>query len=361
MKYSVIIPAYQCEKTLKETVKSVLNAGLTNYEIIIVDDGSKDNTKKVCDSILEEYSQVRYVFQNNSGVSVARNKGMDLARGEYVWFVDSDDIVEKDSLSAIDKIIKEEHPDMLIFGMSFDYYYRSKCYRSDHLSYPLNKKMDKNEWLTLLDDLYSCNALSPVWNKLIRRNLLKENNIKFKEDMFIYEDLEFSIRCMSCCDTIYNSSKIIYHYRQAEDEGNAGRRLLKIDNLCTIISSIENALNFLYKRNSINEEKNVINNILLRLYYVLLQEKINVTNNKEIVIMAEYFSKWLLEKKIEHGSVLNERDWKYINNVLECKVFGLFVRKKIVTVKHKLAIIVKSTQWYQRKYRRENSHNSNCA
>ena len=99
MLISVIIPAFNCEKSIKHTVDSIITSGLTDYEIIIVNDGSTDNTASVCNSLCSQYSFIKYSEQENSGVSAARNKGISIATGEYIMFFDADDTAQENGFS----------------------------------------------------------------------------------------------------------------------------------------------------------------------------------------------------------------------------------------------------------------------
>ena len=89
MNFSVIIPCYNCLKTLETTVNSIRTSDLRNYELLLIDDGSTDGTGALCDVLCEKYPELRCIHQPNAGVSAARNRGVDEARGDYLWFVDS--------------------------------------------------------------------------------------------------------------------------------------------------------------------------------------------------------------------------------------------------------------------------------
>ena len=112
MKYSVIIPAFQCADSIESTVNSVLNSGLKDFEIIIVDDGSKDGTSDICDNLEKIYSQVTCIHKENGGVSSARNRGIDESQGEYILFMDSDDGYENGALSSVTELIEKNKPDI---------------------------------------------------------------------------------------------------------------------------------------------------------------------------------------------------------------------------------------------------------
>ena len=104
MKFSIIIPVYNVEKYLKKCLTSIVQQNFNDYELILVDDGSTDMSGKICDEFEEKYNNIIVMHISNSGVSNARNKGLEIARGEYIWFVDSDDYVEPEAL----KILSEQ-------------------------------------------------------------------------------------------------------------------------------------------------------------------------------------------------------------------------------------------------------------
>ena len=133
MLFSVIIPAYNCEETIENTVDSIAESGIIDYEILIIDDGSTDKTGSICDSLSQKMPSVRCIHQINAGVSAARNCGIENSQGEYILFFDADDSLDSNSLCNAVRTVEIERPDMLIFGMRFDYYHREHIYRRDSL------------------------------------------------------------------------------------------------------------------------------------------------------------------------------------------------------------------------------------
>lgn len=196
MLISVVIPAYNCINSLETTLGSVLKSGLTDCEILLIDDGSKDGTAELCDKLAHRHAWVRCIHQENGGVSAARNRGIGEARGRYILFFDADDTVDPGELASCQDILTEQEPDMLIFGMSFDYYFRGKRYRRDTMVPPLAGLRSRAEWIGRMGELYESNALSPVWNKFIRRDLLTDCQILFPGGMIEMEDFLFSVRCL---------------------------------------------------------------------------------------------------------------------------------------------------------------------
>lgn len=240
--FSIIIPAYNCEKTLEATVDSVRAAGLWDYEIILVDDGSRDNTPALCDQLCETWPEVCCIHQQNAGVSAARNRGMAEAKGEYLWFVDADDTVDADSLKEAAGIAATQKPDLLIFGMQFDYYFRGSCYRKEKLVPPCRGTLSLAALTEQFRTFYETNALSSACTKLFRRTLLTENEIRFREDMMLMEDFFFVLEVLPHCSSIYCLPEAIYRYRQGENERGAYHRLQRIPDLAEYLVPFEGAL-----------------------------------------------------------------------------------------------------------------------
>lgn len=242
MLISVVIPAYNCINSLEATLESILLSGLTDFEILLIDDGSKDGTAQLCDVLAGRHGCVRCVHRENGGVSAARNRGIQEAQGSYILFFDADDTVDPGTLACCQEILAAQRPDMLIFGMSFDYYFHGKLYRRDELTAPMSGLLPRAEWIGKMRQLYDCNALSPVWNKLIRRELLVEHQILFPGGMIEMEDFLFSLRCLKHCGNIYLLPQAIYRYRQPEDESNTYRRLCRIPSLSAYMVPFEEEL-----------------------------------------------------------------------------------------------------------------------
>ena len=165
MNFSVIVPCYNCVKTLENTVNSIRASGLSDYELLLIDDGSTDGTGALCDVLCEKYPELRCIHQPNAGVSAARNRGVDEARGDYLWFVDSDDTVDPGLLTHAVSVAAQQQPDMLIFGMSFDYYYRGKIYRREKLTPPCEEMLTPEQLKERFEEFYNCNALTTACNK----------------------------------------------------------------------------------------------------------------------------------------------------------------------------------------------------
>lgn len=345
-KYSFIIPVYNSEKYLRKCVQSIKDIKLKDYEIILVDDGSQDDSGWICDQLQHECKRIRCIHQQNQGVSVARNHGLKAATGDYICFFDSDDSIESGKLYKLLKRIEEEKTviDIAVFGMGFDYYYNGRRYRTDEMHVPLQGIEESSTWSDCLYELYQANSLNSICNKVFRREFLKRYNLYLREDMFLYEDLEYFIRCMRRCDKILFEPEIIYHYRQAEDEGNAGRRLMRIEHLFTLVDQIEKALDQLIEEKNAQPEQQKIKRILVILYHVLAREKIAVSNRKEIRQICNDYIKWLER----YTGDIPIREQNYSELLKKCRIRKILFQRTYTKIRHKIAVRIKSTQCYQR-------------
>ena len=206
-KFSVIIPVYNVEEYLAETIDSVINQTIgfeDNIQIVLVNDGSSDNSEKICLEYKEKYpDNIIYTKQENAGVSVARNRGLELASGDYINFLDSDDLWSLDAFKNVNKYIKK-YPDIKIFSCQMNFFDAQKG------SHPLNYKYAKNKIIDILKDYnYPQLSASSVFIKSdIAKKFKFEKTIKFSEDNkyineIIFNETKFMVL-----------KKPIYYYRR---------------------------------------------------------------------------------------------------------------------------------------------------
>lgn len=335
MKYSFVVPIYNCKDYLADCVKSIRSVGAENYEIVLVDDGSTDGSGAICDALAENYTEVRVVHQSNSGASSARNRGLQESSGEKVLFIDADDTLEAEELGNILSDPRCSQSDLVIYGLTFDYYFHGKCYRRDPMYFAYDGVLNTNEWGGKYLELFSHNSLSPLWNKVFKRDILQKNRLLLNTDMFLYEDFEFVLRYMAHCDTVWNVPAAIYHYRQPEDEGNAGRRLQRIPSIADFMIPIERSLDLLRTANSAITEKQAAA-ILQLLHLTLSREKLAVSNLSEIHAICDNFRQWAIDRELPVEAS------KYQKNLMEDKALLLYVNNKKTVLRHWLAVRVKA-------------------
>lgn len=202
IKFSVIIPIYNVEKYLKKCVDSVLEQSYKNIEIILVDDGSSDDCPMLCDEYARMYDRVRVVHKKNGGLSDARNAGMELATGDYLLFVDSDDYVEIDTCEKFSHFAHKGY-DILIGDALVN---NEKC----NLSHIKNATvLSGKEYLLMA--YKEGRAPMAAWLNVYRRMFLVENGLKFKYGI-LHEDEEFTPRCFLTANSTVCTGIVFYHY-----------------------------------------------------------------------------------------------------------------------------------------------------
>lgn len=289
-KYSVIIPAYQSENTLANTVASIQNAGLPDIEIVIIDDGSTDGTAPLCRKLQEKYSNVNYIYQNNSGVSVARNCGIQNAKGEFILFVDADDQLIPFDAQKLDNHFSAG-ADMVIFGMEFRYHRSGRCVRTERMTCVSTVVLSLRDLGEKFSYLFSRNYLSSACNKIIRKSVLLDNAVFFNPDLINYEDLEFSIRSAMCCGSIVAIPDVQYVYDLTYGQDRTIQRVSRIPNIIKAVDPIANAMMALNERVGF-ESSNICPGILevMRMVYMdMLVCKMKTASLGQIREHCSYF------------------------------------------------------------------------
>ena len=221
-KISIIIPVYNVEPYLSRCIDSVLNQSFSNFELILINDGSTDQSGDICDEYAVKDNRVRVVHQPNSGVSVARNYGIRLAKGDFITFIDGDDYVETDLLKVLYELVIENQCDMAM--CSYKLIYDDKIIDSGTNQWRMYDNKEACE-------LFFCDqkpfAPSYTWGRIIKRNLFE--NIKFREDVFLMEDTLLNTEIMLKCDNgIIVTEQTLYNYVQRDGSASNsfnGRRI----------------------------------------------------------------------------------------------------------------------------------------
>ena len=323
MFFSVVIPAYNCAGTLAATVDSVLRSGLSDFEILVVNDGSTDGTAAVLDRLTREYPQITAEYQENGGVSSARNRGIARAKGRYLLFVDADDRIPERAFSEMRTLLEREAPDLLLFGMNFNYLYRSVCYRRETRSCSAEGLFRAETWTPMLPELFRDNYLSPVWNKFILRELVLRNDIRFRREMHVMEDCLFSLDCLSFADRIYLEPKPLYCYELQDEDRVLRRRMKRIDSLTGYME------HFSHLPPSFDE-------IRASVFYLMLQQRVSSADTAaELARVAAELPK----APFPPGS---PEDEALCQALVAGKYCGLLFRNRYLRARHRAAVIWRS-------------------
>ena len=236
MKVSVVIPVYNSEKYIEKCLESVINQTYKNIEIIIINDGSKDNTGKLVKRYKEKDERIIYLEQKNNGVSSARNKAIQVSSGEYIIFVDSDDTVDKDYVKLLLSTIEKESLDIVACG-----YTDISVYGIIKLNdfYKDKTLIGKNDFIKYI----FTGVGGTLWGKIFKSKIIKENNIKMNEEIFMCEDMLFVLKYATKCTSFGAIKEHLYNYNRINDNSISSKiNFAYYNNLITVIKLIEDIL-----------------------------------------------------------------------------------------------------------------------
>lgn len=285
--FSVIVPVYNVEKYLHRCVDSILAQSYSDFEVLLVDDGSMDKSGTICDEYALKDNRIRVFHQANAGVSAARNKGIDEAKGEYVIFVDSDDYILQTRLLNIKKKSADMPDFVCIFAKAFEYFGASTL--------SLNPRI--YEWAI---------KLCVVWNAAFRLNIIKENGIRFDESLCHGEDSLFVLDFLCNTDTIVFLNKYDYIY-QTNNVGGLNQRNQGFDKELDVYVRLEADRQKLYKRCLLNSKIKPSVCISQHPYFNFAGEVLRLVKNLYIVdekkVSQRIKSLKLLKQKLIFNSV----------------------------------------------------------
>ena len=234
---SVIVPVYNGEKYLRECIDSICNQSYTDLEIIIINDGSNDNTSKIAKQIESKDNRVIYVEHENKGVSYSRNKGLDLATGEYIVFVDCDDTIEKGYIELLFNQISKNNLDIVSCG-----YTDISIYGTIKLNdfYIGNSMLNKDEFI---NNIFK-GVGGTLWGKIFKTEIINKNKIRLNNNIFMCEDMLFVLKYAMKCNSFGAIEQSLYNYnRKNENSISSKINFEYFDNLIKVMKSIEVILN----------------------------------------------------------------------------------------------------------------------
>lgn len=223
---SVIIPVFNSEKHLKKCLYSVLKQTEKNFEVILIDDGSTDSSKEICDSFHDLDPRIKVIHKKNEGVSIARNVGISESKGEYITFLDSDDFLDENELRTAYQEISESCADMVVWN----FYFLTGSYARRNPDFPSSAlycgKDLANELIatTLHPRIKSINTprkeligMVYVWNKLFKSEIIKNNGIAFDSGIILNEDMCFVCKYLKYVEKIKFIDQPYYYYRVTDN------------------------------------------------------------------------------------------------------------------------------------------------
>lgn len=235
---SFIIPVYKVEAYLRGCLDSILKQEYSNWEMILIDDGSPDNSGTICDEYASIDNRVKVIHQENQGVAVARNQGLDAAQGEWIWFVDSDDYIVDGTLQKLDDTIKLHECDTIFFGLLHD---NDGVVAEEHINRNNIFDMGKDE---ILQQVFC--YTNPAM--LFSRSILQSQFVRFTKGIRMAEDLELQYKYLLFCKKPIQIADCLYVYQHRGDSATTNPQT-EVNNMNDCLTVASNLADFVRKFN----------------------------------------------------------------------------------------------------------------
>lgn len=298
-KVSIIMPVYNSENYLRQNIDSILKQTYSELEIILVNDGSTDRSESIIQEMQQEDDRIIYQYQENQGAPIARNKGLDIATGDYIYLIDSDDYLPKDSIENMILASHKYNSDLIIgqFDMvnDVDDYLRSTTF-AEQLGIEFGKKHEK-ELIALV--------LPFPGNKLYRADVIKNNGVRFA-DVKLAQDVNFFLKALLFTDKPIVIKDTVYYYRMRE--GSISHTYNS--KILEVIRSIDDVEKFYRKHDAYDEQ--LFSNVRFLHYYFQFSKTPKIANRAEQVSTAGILKEKLKEipKEHLHEPILKNLYWK---------------------------------------------------
>lgn len=321
---SIIIPAYNCELYIERCLESIISQTYKKIEIIVIDDGSQDNTSVICDTIAMREKRMSVVHQENSGVSISRNKGLELARGEYILFSDADDWYETDAVCNLVECIEENDSDMVLGNI---------LHWDGTIIESMRPKLSAGV-ITLKEFMVSYiliykteHMIGAPFAKLYKKRIIDEYKVRYESEESYAEDFMFNIQYYMHCKKLAIVDGAVYNYR-VESPGSLSKR------------------NIMFYNKMLNRQKVMLNGLCE------LAKIADVNVNLVKDVFSLYFCTRLLRIMIRSGekntslyTVYNNYSaicmkTSYIDGYFWGRVDKLFVKMFILTIKFKPLVYI---------------------
>lgn len=299
MKISIVVPIYNVEKYLEKCVDSLINQTYKDIEIILVDDESPDNAGKICDEYSKKDNRIRVIHKKNGGLSDARNAGTEIATGDYILYVDSDDYIELDTCEQLAKIIENYKPEIVCFNTNNVYVENVKPEKELYEDTNTGEITVFTSNEAILDNLYRRKIRYSAWSKIYKQDIAKE--ILYPKGI-LAEDFATFYKFLDRANKIVYLDKKLYNYIHRENSimGSKNERLY-----FDIFHTEKDYYNFLSKvcktDEDLNQRENEHLKILFKIYAKLFYSKNPEYQdcNKEVREQIEKIDTQKLSKKIK--------------------------------------------------------------
>ena len=216
VKISIIMPVYKVEEYVGKAIESIQAQTLTDWEFLIVDDGTPDKSGEICDEYAKNDKRIQVIHKENGGAPSARNLAIDMATGEYMYFLDSDDWAEETMLEDMYNLAKRDNAQLVVAGFYIDTYCGEEGYITDDYAVEDAVYSDKESFRKNAYKLFDKNLLYTPWNKLYESKYILENKLYFPTTF--WDDFPFNVSIVKNVERVTVTSKQYYHFLRARTE-----------------------------------------------------------------------------------------------------------------------------------------------
>lgn len=288
-KISVIMPVYNVERYVSKSIESIINQSFNDFELIIVNDGSTDNSKEIIEKYAKLDSRITIINKENEGVASARNLGIDRSIGKYLFFCDSDDYAEEHMLERLYKKIEEKNAEIVISGF-FMQYNENECIKNYRVSTEKEYYyVEKNEFINDMYEFIKINLINTPWNKLYLNRVIKKENLRF-ENRF-GEDAFFNVNYLKIINKVLIIPDTLYYWNRSRENSETDKIYKDINAFLSEKYSVFIKLKELYgnKQENIKIFNNYFASRIVQFVQELANAKIHLSEKKKL--LKEMFKK----------------------------------------------------------------------
>lgn len=216
IKVSIIMPVYKVEEYVGKAIESIQAQTLKEWEFLIVDDGTPDRSGEICDEYAATDERIQVIHKENGGAPSARNMAIEIAKGEYLYFLDSDDWAEPTMLEDMYNLAKRDNAQLVVAGFYIDTYIGNDNYLTDNYTVDDAVYPDKEGFRRSAYKLFDKNLLYTPWNKLYESKYIMQNNLKFPTTF--WDDFPFNVSIVRNVERVTVTSRQYYHFLRARTE-----------------------------------------------------------------------------------------------------------------------------------------------
>lgn len=321
---SIIVPIYNTEQYLEKCIESILDQTYTDYELILVDDGSTDNCLSICKHYAEQDSRIQVIHQKNRGVTSARKAGLNAACGEYISFIDSDDWMEPDFYSIFIDGCQRTQADIII---------AAGCQKEEDWDGGINEKIHMNlrsgtyHQRKIKQILEKDRILPALWLKLFKRKLISKNIQLIDNRVFIGEDMLCSYACMLDADSIVVQNNYLYHYVR---NGSSDKCRYREKNIKSMYYFAENL-------------KHIKN--MKKAYFLSVRWNQVILDKLWYIILCEFGEQKFLLNKRELKDLKRKFRGMELSRLLKISEYKMAVNHEKIS--KRLIFLLYSLKWYQ--------------